>query len=300
LGGYADTMKRLSEVDAAALVTTAFDLEVASVTGLDTERDDSFHVLTRDGEFGFKLAHPDDPAVLIDLQSAALEHAASSGLPLQSVVATAEFDGRIGRLLTWLPGTPVSETTEIRTRELGAALGLLNASLADFDHPAARRALAWDVAQLESSRHLLEVFPSAEATEAFRRFATRVVPVLHELPRQVVHNDFHPGNVLVDENGAVAGILDFGDVVHTVRIAELAIASSYFDDEDEFVDGFTDHVELDGMEWDVLGDLIGARLALRMLLNAELGRGTPDDRADPQSGWHALREKLDAHLAKGS
>ena len=293
-------MTRFSEVDAAALVARAFDLDVVSATRLDTERDDSFHVVTSTGDVGFKLAPPDEPAAQLDLQDAALEHAASAGLAVQTPLGRTSHEGRVGRLLSWLPGTPVAETTEIRRRELGAALGRLTATLADFDHPAARRVLAWDVAQLERSRPLLEQFPSAEANEAFRRFGTRVAPVLASLPRQVVHNDFHRGNVLVDAGGAVAGILDFGDVVHTVRVADLAIALSYFDDHDEFVDGFTDHVELDGMEWDVLDDLIGARLALRMLLNAQLDRGGPDDRSDPQSGWQRLRAKLDDHLSKDS
>jgi len=296
---YADVMTRFSEVDAAALVARAFDLDVVSAARLDTERDDSFRVVTTRGDYGFKLAHPDDPTPLIDLQDAALAHAASAGLAVQSPLGRVTHEGRIGRLLTWLPGTPLSETTELRPCELGAALGRLTHSLADFDHPAARRVLAWDVAQLERSRHLLEVFPSVEAAEAFRRFGTRVAPVLAHLPRQVVHNDFHPGNVLVDSSGAVAGILDFGDVVHTVRVADLAIALSYLDDHEDFIDGFTDHVELEGMEWDVLDDLIGARFALRMLLNAQLDRGSPENRADPQSNWQRLRLKLDGHLAKG-
>ena len=292
-------MTRFSEVDAAALVARAFDLDVLSAARLDTERDDSFHVVTSTGDYGFKLAHPDDPAALIDLQDAALAHAASAGLAVQTPLGQTTHEGRIGRLLTWLPGTPVAETTGIRPRELGETLGRLTASLTDFDHPAARRVLAWDVAQLERSRHLLDVFPSVEAAEAFRRFSTRVAPVLAYLPRQVVHNDFHPGNVLVDANGTVAGILDFGDIVHTVRVADLAVALSYVDDQDDFIDGFTDHVELDGMEWDALDDLIAARLALRMLLNAQLERGGPDDRSDSQSSWQRLRAKLDDHLAKG-
>jgi hydroxylysine kinase len=292
-------MTRMTEGDAAALVARAFDLDVLSAARLDTERDDSFHVVTPDGEFGFKLAHPDDPAALIDLQNEALAHVASAGLAVQAPLGQVTHEGRIGRLLTWLPGTPVSETTEIDALELGAALGRLNHALVDFDHPAARRVLAWDVAQAERSRHLLEAFPSAEAAEALRRFGTRVAPVLSDLPRQVVHNDFHPGNVLVDAAGTVTGILDFGDIVHTVRVADLAIALSYVDDHDAFVDGFTDHVALEGLEWDVLDDLIATRLALRMLLNAELERGTPDDRSDPQSGWQRLRTTLERHLAKG-
>jgi Ser/Thr protein kinase RdoA (MazF antagonist) len=294
--------ERLSETDAAAHVAAQWNLDVQSAARLDTERDDSFHVVAAEGEFSFKLAHPDDTRGVIDLQSGALTHAASSGLPLQTVVGTSTFDGRVGRLLTWLPGRLLaSETTEPDLFLLGAALGRLSAALADFDHPLARRTLAWDLAQLPLSRPLLELFPSAEASEVFSRFGTRVTPVLADLPRQVAHNDFHPGNVLVDAASAdyVVGVLDFGDVVHTVRVADLAIALSYLSEHDAFTAGFESRVPLTDLERSVLDDLVATRLALRMLLNAELDRGTPDNRADPQSSWERTRATLEAHLAKG-
>ena len=65
----------LSERDAATLVAATWHLTAVRCARLDTERDDSFHVVAAEGEFLFKLAHPDDEASVIDLQSAALAHA---------------------------------------------------------------------------------------------------------------------------------------------------------------------------------------------------------------------------------
>ena len=297
----------LSELDAAALVTATWHLDVVRCARLDTERDDSFHVVAAEGEFLFKLAHPDDEASVIDLQSAALAHAASSGLAVQGVIGTATVDGRIGRLLTWLRGSPLDFTPEPAEAErLGAALGSLNAALASFDHPAARRALDWDALRLPASRALLEEFASPEATEAFARFDERVAPHLGELPRQVIHNDFHQGNILVDRDDErfVVGIIDFGDVTHTARVVDVAVALSYLqhplgvDDESRFLAGFERHVPLTELERRVLPDLVAARFALRLLLNAALQRGTPDNRSDAGGGWDRTRAALAAHLER--
>jgi Ser/Thr protein kinase RdoA (MazF antagonist) len=297
----------LSELDAAALVAAAFGPSMRSASRLDTERDDSFHVVAAEGEFLFKLAHPDDEASLIDLQSAALAHAASMGLAVQKVVATATIDGRIGRLLSWQPGSPLDFTpSPPEVEKLGAALGALNAALASFDHPAARRALDWDAARLPASRALLAEFPSPEAAEAFARFDARVAPRLRELPRQVIHNDFHQGNILVDRGDErfVTGIIDFGDVTHTARIVDVAVALSYLQhplgvaDESHFLTGFERHVSLTALELQLLPDLVAARFALRLLLNAALQRGTPDNRSDAGGGWERTRAALAAHLER--
>jgi len=297
----------LSERDAATLVAATWHLTAVRCARLDTERDDSFHVVAAEGDFLFKLAHPDDEASVIDLQSTALAHAASMGLAVQEVVGTATIEGRIGRLLSWQLGAPLDFTpAPAEVERLGAALGSLNAALASFDHPAARRALDWDAARLPASRALLAEFPSPEAAEAFDRFDRRVAPRLRELPRQVIHNDFHQGNILVnrDDERFVTGIIDFGDVTHTARVVDVAVALSYLQhplgvaDESPFIAGFERHVTLTDLEREVLPDLVAARFALRLLLNAALQRGTPDNRSDAGGGWARTRAALAAHLER--
>jgi len=292
--------ERISAVDVASAARAAFALEVLSATRLDTERDDSFHLVTSGGEFSLKIAHPDDTAALIDLQSSALAHAAASGLSLQRVVATAVINDRVARLLTWLPGTPLFETQidDAQLANLGRTLGTLSTALTDFDHPLARRPFAWDALQLPAIEPLKHLVSDPAIDEGFALFERRVAPVLAELPKQVTHNDFHPGNILID--GERVSVIDFGDVVCSARVADLAIALSYLvtpldRDSAPFVRGFEELVPLEPIERQVLPALVIARLVQRILINADLARGNPDNRSALATGTNlaALRTLLD-------
>ena len=56
-----------------------------------------------------------------------------------------------------------------------------------------------------------------------------VAPVLSGLRQQVVHNDLNHHNVLLnpDNPDRVTGVVDFGDMVKTPLIIDLAVAASY-------------------------------------------------------------------------
>ena len=59
--------------------------------------------------------------------------------------------------------------------------------------------------------------------EALDRFAEQVLPALRGLRAQVVHNDMGRNNVLVDDAGAISGIIDFGDMTHTALVCDVAV-----------------------------------------------------------------------------
>jgi hydroxylysine kinase len=203
-------------------------------------------------------------------------------------------------VLTWLDGDPVldSPQTPALLADAGRMLGRLNRALADFEHPAADRDLAWDLPHLPDLR--------AHATEPLQlevidRFATEVVPVLASLPHQVIHNDGHPGNLLVDSArpDAVAGILDFGDAVRSARVCDLAVALAYlvpdaprpWPDVDAFTSGFESVVRLSDDEHAVLPMLIAARTIMRTVINRVLN----PDFGDPH-GFYARNDRKLRHI----
>ncbi len=115
---------------------------------------------------------------------------------------------------------------------VGRAAGQLDAQLVGFEHPAAHRLFLWDACQVARVRPMLGAVESLEERARIAAyldvFERDVVPALAALPSQIIHNDLSPSNILVDEAGTdLTGILDFGDMVHAPRIAEIAIAASY-------------------------------------------------------------------------
>lgn len=284
-----EPFERMPPAAASRVLTERYGLGPVVLRQLDTERDDSFKVTAGTEQYALKIAHPaDDPAV-IDLQLAALAHAAAAdpGLPLQRVVRGLDGEdvqhvgGRMARLLTWLPGELAHgfEPTPSQLHASGVMLGRLSRALSDFEHPAARRTLAWDIRRLG----LLREYAADETSQAIARFDISVAPLLDGLPQQVIHNDFHPANILVDPTKPeyVVGVLDFGDVVYGARINDLGVALAYLAPQGDllsgvrpFIDGFESIVPLLPAEKAILPDLVSARLLQRIVLTPLLQRTT--------------------------
>jgi len=220
-----------------------------SLTGtlhpLTSERDQNHRLDAATGPFTLKLANPAEPAALTAFQTEALQHAAVAApdLPIprvipamdgRSIIATP--DGAL-RLLTWLPGTPLAHLprTPDLARSIGTALGRLDAAFASFHHPASRHHLLWDI---QNATDLIPLTPALapdlkpRITAVLARFASHIAPALETLPRQVIHGDFNPHNLLADpaEPNRLTGILDFGDMTLSHRICDLAVAASYLID----------------------------------------------------------------------
>jgi hydroxylysine kinase len=303
------------DADAAlAIAGEWFGVEATTAERLNTERDDSFRLSSpHRGDVVLKVAHPADSRAAIELQLGALEHArqADPSLPLQRIVpptggglSLSLPDGRVARMLEWLPGELLLDTTT-GPRELdalGDALGRLSRALSTFPDEGARHLSAWDLATVPRLATLLALMPTESAAAAVERFTTRVVPRLGELPMQVIHNDFNPGNVLVDPAAPdyVTGILDFGDVTYSLRVADLAIALSYqlsplrhtWFDLAPMIAGFERHVPLTDAEHEVLGDLVAGRFAQRILVNGWLERNGQDRASQYDANVSALTSLL--------
>lgn len=294
----------VTDAEAVALLTERYGLDGATVRRLDTERDDTFAVESAQGRWVFKVSHPGDDPLLVNLQSSAMAHAGEfePTLPLQRMLAT--LDGeleaplesaggeRIMRVLEWLPGERLSDVPQSPAllHEVGAVQGTLVRALEDFRHPAADRELAWDLARLPELAELLALAP--DLTPEFEAFARLD---LSGLPRQVVHNDLNHHNVVVD--GGRLGILDFGDTVATVRVADLGVSASYLVDPAigwasiaPLVAGFESESPLTDAERGVLSAFVRARLVQRILLGSWLEQQT----GAPAGGLDRSRAQLAA------
>jgi len=299
--------ERATPADVATLALRHWGVRAERATRVDTERDDTFHVETPTGGYALKIAHPGDDPAVIELQVAASEWAISQvpSLPiprflptldgtLQPVVPIAGV-GRIARLLPWAPGQSLraalwdAAPSTVLLHAVGATQAKLTVALADFRHPSESRALAWDVARLPELGELLDaVSDPAPVAAALHRHMRDVAPRLAALPRQLIHNDGNLDNVLVDARATrVDAVLDFGDVVRTARVLDLAVATSYLLPADDqygasdtlagTVAGWESALPLEPDERELLPRLVIARLLQRILLGSWLAREIPDN-----------------------
>lgn len=230
-------------VDAEKLARTHYGLK-ATATRLTGERDENFRLVEADGsQYVLKIAPATEDAAIGDLPIAALLHVerADPALPCPRVIRTRDGDtqcrheGRVARLLTYLPGktlrsaTPRSRAQRIACGRMAARLGL---ALRDFTHPAARRPLIWDLRHVGKSLELLAELPDLPQRNAIAGLIERIDMMLvirfQRLRQQVIHNDLNDMNVLVDpaDEAAITGVIDFGDLVHTALVSDVAIVAA--------------------------------------------------------------------------
>jgi 4-aminobutyrate aminotransferase-like enzyme len=151
-----------------------------------------------------------------------------------------------------------------------------------FHHPSAERVMLWDVQHAALFRELLPAITDAHAREAVAqvldRFEAVVTPVWDSLRTQVVHGDLCSDNALVDDDGLITGIIDFGDMSLSATIVDAVSAIESLIDgrrgEDIFrtiriaLDGFQRVLPLEPVELRILGELIAARSAAGIAISA--------------------------------
>lgn len=268
---------------------------------LTSERDQNHRLDTPQGQFTLKLANPAEPATLTDFQTQALVQTATKApnLPTPRVVPTQAGrpilptpDGAL-RLLTWLPGTPLAHLPRTPTlaASIGTALGHLDATLASFHHPASDHHLLWDIRNTPDLTPLTGALPDdlkPRITAFLARFRTDVAPALTQIPRQVIHGDFNPHNLLADPAAPthLTGILDFGDMTLSHRICDVAVAASYLIDPADppsllipLIKAYTHANPLTAEEIHLLPDLITARLVTTLTISAWRAARYPENAA---------------------
>lgn len=282
----------LSEAEARDIAAAYFGLD-GQARRLVSERDANFRIEQADGQcFVLKVTNPAEPSSLTDLQTKALLHieAADPGLPVPRLVSTRDGDHElaldldgatcIARVLTYLPGQPLHllDGTSRQRRNIGACLARLGLALKDFSHPEGDHDLLWDIRHASRLRQFTTYIDDTcrrALVESFlERFATEVEPHFPALRAQLVHNDFNPHNILIGHDEAVSGIIDFGDMVLTPLVNDLAIATAYhvcaeghpLDGIAEMVGAYNEVTPLLPLEIDLLFDLIAARFATTVVI----------------------------------
>jgi len=314
------TPPAFSMADAAAVAAEHYGIH-ATTHPLVSERDQNFRLDARDGKrYTLKISNDAEQLQVIDFQIRALlyieDHDAS--LPLPRVIPDLEGnlhcsvfkDGKshFVRVLSWVDGMVLQDekaNADLATR-LGQLLARLGLALDGFEHPGSNPPLLWDMKRAAGLRDLLVYIEEPElrrlATQTLDQFVSNVKPALDTLRAQVIHNDMNPGNVLMNESqpDEISGIIDFGDMVKSPLIIDLAIALSYqlSDGNDPLggalpmIAGYHSVRPLQQPEMGLLTDLVRTRLITSLLINSYRVTLFPENRDYLMISYDSARNYL--------
>lgn len=287
------------------------DICADALTG---ERDENFRLTSPDGrQFVLKISNAQEDPLVSDLPTAALLHIEETAPDFPCPRVCRDLEGRSSlhlpdaagrlrtvRMLTYLPGQLLQQAprSPAQRAECGRVSARLGQALRGFAHPAASRPLLWDLQHMGQLRTVVNeicermpAFPMAGfATEFLPQLEAATGPSLASLRRQVVHYDMTIRNTIVDPSNParVLGVIDFGDIVKTALIADVAVTAnsqitSLASLEDDIMDMVSAYHRVEPLlraELDVLNWLIAARMAMGVLIPI----------------WHRIRNPSSDHF----
>ena len=234
----------VSEQQALAWLREHYGIE-GHLDDLGSQQDLNFRVDTGERRFVLKICHGDYAILELQAQHAAMAHLSRAAVPVPAVIPSLAGEDIVSvqlagahlqiRLLDYIEGRPLTRLKHLGP-ELMASIGQLCAqvdeALATLEHPGLDRTLQWD------PRHAHEVIaqllPHLQPPEQRARVARvaalahlHLQPLYSALPMQAVHLDITDDNSVwqrdSDLHWQLSGLIDFGDVLRTWRIADLSV-----------------------------------------------------------------------------
>ncbi len=205
----------------------------------------------------------------------------------------------ICRMLSFLDGDFLGDV--LHTKELlsslGHFMGKIDKQLMPIKNQALEaRELVWDLDQLFMNEQYIQYMSDAHDRSVvryfFHQYDQQVRPLLPSLRKSIIHNDANEWNILVQED-TVIGVIDFGDMIHSSLINEVAIALTYIcyskDDplnwSSDFLGAYHSEINLEEKEVDILYYLIAGRLCMSVCQSAH------SRKLDPMNEYALVSER---------
>ena len=293
----------------------------ASAHPLVSDRDQNFRLDGQNGtRYTLKISNSAEQEQVVDFQNRALVHIEKQDASLSLPRMIPDLDGQLHsavrkdgkshyvRVLSWVDGSVLqdADVNEELADRLGRLLARLGLALDGYEHPGSNPPLLWDMKRAAGLHDLLGYIEEPElrelVTRTLDRFVSNVKPTLDTLRTQVIHSDMNPGNVLMDDErpDEISGVIDFGDMVKSPLITDLAIAASYqLGDGDDplggalpMIAGYHAVRPLLPAEMELLTDLIRTRLITSLLIGSYRVTLFPENRDYLMISYNSARSFL--------
>jgi 4-aminobutyrate aminotransferase-like enzyme/Ser/Thr protein kinase RdoA (MazF antagonist) len=306
-----DHIPAFSVEDAIRFAQKFYTLEVQAKL-LSSERDQNFLLQADNGDqFVLKIANGTEEHAMLEAQNQVMRHLesyfqfCSRVIPSVSgeeiiTVKSGSGEAHFLRLVTYLTGTPlgnVKRHSPDLLQDLGFKIGQVVEALRNLDHPAFHRNFHWDLANglgiLQKHEAQIQESELRKLIQLFRtQFEQHVTPLLPLLRRSVIYNDANDFNLLVgggddlySRNQNIVGLIDFGDMVYSYAISDLAVAIAYaiLDKPDplavaaQIVKGYHAACQITEDELAVLFALVTMRLCMSACIAADQQSRRPDN-----------------------
>ncbi len=294
---------------------------IAQAVELPSERDRNFFLrVNEDQQYVLKVANPGASRAVVECQNAVMRQLHQHRVPCPLPVPTrdgqeiAEVEGQDGRrylvrLVTYLPGTvlaAVKPHTPGLLQKVGALFARMDRALRSLSCPGLARELDWDLARAPEviAKYMGDIpDPTDRAlVEFYLSELRRVAHRLEQMRRSLIHNDGNNYNILVGPPAwerDVVGVLDFGDMVYSYMVGEVAVAAAYamLGKDDPLAAaaavacGYHQVLPLHDEELEVLYPLCCIRLCLSVCMAAHQKKAAPDNdylAISEQQAWQTL------------
>jgi len=330
---YSKSPPRFSKSEIQIFVKDYYGIE-ATAKNLVSDIGQNFHLRTEEGiSYIFKIANPAENKDMIEAQNYTLDFLGDHQLKIpnlilatdgSSITSIKDKKGEIysSRLFSYLNGSFLADIRSFNDQvlaRLGEFIGKMDNVLLDVRHPAIHRSWHWDLKNLSNIWEYTSFIVDAEkrrlAEYFILQFETEVMPKFPRLRQSLIHNDANDYNILIkyetEDSAPGVGIIDFGDMVFTHTIFELAVCLAYtlFDNEDPLavaepvIKSYHSQLPLTDLEIDILYYCICARLCLSVTIAAYQREKQPDNdyvSISEQSAWDLLVKMLEINPKRAS
>lgn len=314
--------------DAIVILKTYYDIKAQMVTELSAELDRNFHVIADDNkQYVLKVAHASLSDSILDLQNSALKHLAQAFDIFPRLIPTMQSENMTIiemsagqtysiRLLNYLVGTPLADFrphTANLFSDMGTKLGQLSQAMQSFTHDEKRLEYRWNILNFRAVTAYMDGMPEDKQNiiqHFLDLYDAVVVPQVDDLRYSFIYNDANDHNILVQAKSfdeyIVSGMIDFGDMVYSLTVAELAVALAYammnkehpLSTASDMIRAYHEVFPLTENEIEVLIPLVCARLCMSVCISWYQQQQDADNAhlsISEEPAWNLLHQLYDIH-----